>query len=281
MNIWYSIGSFNSMTISRSKQNSKTSSSRSRINTRSTIRNNIARTIQQQKAATRIKPVSRPKSRSRSRGKSTLPLLARSDLSKKIQWLIDLGGTVALLEAITGDLCGPRIKVNENGKAVPEKDRKKMLLFMKGDGDAGHWVFYDEKGVKMDPYELRHQKSGSHQFCQTFSLIYSVSFCNTIYKTEFFDRLKPGPTYLAHNMRVAVDFWRHMFTKYHNPDLSKWMVEEVRGINDALKDINEARSTRKPETNAIAENTADIDLDYILMKLADIDLYADQISKNA
>lgn len=265
------------MTISRNARSIKTA----RTNRRATAVRTNARTTARIALPVHSRHPATPRSRSRYRSRTPpLPLLGRSDLSKKIQWLIDLGGTVSLLEAIIEDLCGPRVKVDPNGKSVPESARKKMMLFMKGDGEAGHWVFYDDKGKRMDPYELHHQKSGSHQFCQTFSLIYTVSFCNPTYKTDFFDRLKSGQTHLAHNMRVAVDFWRHMFTKYHNPDLSQWMVKEVRDINDTLNSVNEVRGTRKPETSAIADDSSLIDLDYILAKLGDIDLYADQISKN-
>jgi len=229
----------------------------------------------QTRAKTKISSKSKPKTKSKS-----LPLLGRSELSTKIQWLIDLGGTVALLESVIDDLCGKKVSVNEKGKEVAEPKRKNMLLFMKGAGDAGHWVFYNNKGVRMDPYELEHQRSGSHQFCQTFSLIYACSYCNSLYKTEFFDKLKSGQSHFGDNIRVAVSFWKHMFTKYHNLDLSTWMIDEVKGINEALKLVQETRSTRKPETNAIAEDSHDIDLPFILSKLADIEVYADQIAKN-
>lgn len=233
----------------------------------------------------KTKIVSKPKKKSKSKTKSKspvkhLPLLGRSELSTKIQWLIDLGGTVALLESVVADLCGSKVKVDEKGKEVPEAKRKNMLLFMKGAGDAGHWVFYNNKGVRKDPYELEHQRSGSHQFCQTFSLIYATSACNSLYKTEFFDKLKSGQTHFGDNIRVAVAFWRHMFTKYHNPDLSMWMIDEVKGINEALKLVQETRSTRKPETNAIADDSDVIDLSFILSKLVDIEVYSDQIAKN-
>jgi hypothetical protein len=208
---------------------------------------------------------------------SALPRLSRSELSAKIQWLIDLGGTVALLESVVGDLCGKKITVNELGKSVPESKRKNMLLFMKGDSDAGHWMFYNNKGVKMDPYDLEHQRPGSHQFCQTISLIYATSACNADYKTEFFDKLKPGHTHFGDNIRVAVSFWRHMFSKYHNPDLSEWMIAEVKDINDSLKMAHDARTR---QTNAIAEDSDVIDLPFILSKFDDIELYADQIAKN-
>jgi hypothetical protein len=207
----------------------------------------------------------------------TLPLLSRSELSAKIQWLIDLGGTVTLLESVVGDLCGKKITVNELGKTVPESKRKNMLLFLKGDSDAGHWVFYNNKGVRMDPYEMQHRKPGSHQFCQTISLIYVTSACNPRYKNQFFDKLKPGQSHFGANIRVAVSFWRHIFTNYHNPDLSTWMIDEVNGINESLK---LARDARTRQTNAIAENSDTIDLPFILSKLDDIDLYADQIAKN-
>ena len=233
---------------------------------------NRVQTRAKTKVATKLKTKLKSKSKS-----PALPLLSRSELSAKIQWLIDLGGTVALLESVIADLCGKKITVNELGKTVPESKRKNMLLFMKGDSDAGHWVFYTNKGVKMDPYEMQHQKPGSHQFCQTFSLIYATSACNGDYKTEFFDKLKPGQTHFGDNIRVAVSFWRHMLTKYHNPDLSEWMIAEVKDINDSLKMVQDARTR---QTNAIAGDSDSIDLPFILNKLHDIHLYAEQIAKN-
>jgi hypothetical protein len=228
----------------------------------------------QTRAKTKVASNTKLKSKTKS---PALPLLSRSELSAKIQWLIDLGGTVALLESVVGDLCGKKITVNELGKSVPESKRKNMLLFMKGDSDAGHWVFYNNKGVKMDPYEMQHQRPGSHQFCQTFSLIYAAGFCNADYKKDFLNKLKSGQAHFGDNIRVAAAFWRHMLTKYHNPDLSEWMIGEVQQINDELKQVQD---TRTRQTNAIAEDSDAIDLPFVLSKLDDIDLYADQIAKS-
>jgi len=208
----------------------------------------------------------------------TVELLSRNDLAKKVQWLMDLGGTDDIMEALIEDMCGKRVKVLSEGTAIP-KIRKNMLVFLKGAGDSGHWVFYNDKGVKMDPYEFEHQRRGSHQFCQTFSLLYAVSFCQPKYKARFTNKLKAGQAHLGDNVRVAVDFWRHMFTEY-SPEMEMYLIEEARAINNELLQHIETRGTRKPETNAIAADSADIDLAFILTKLDDIDLYADQIAKN-
>lgn len=224
-----------------------------------------------------LKPKLITKAKTKSKSKS-LELLSRNDLAKKVQWLMDLGGTDDIMEALIEDMCGKRVKVLSEGTAIP-KIRKNMLVFLKGAGDSGHWVFYNDKGVKMDPYEFEHQRRGSHQFCQTFSLLYAVSFCQPKYKTRFTDKLKAGQAHLGDNVRVAVDFWRHMFTEY-SPEMQTYLIEEARAINNELLQHIETRGTRKPETNAIAADSDTIDLAFILTKLADIDLYADQIAKN-
>jgi len=232
------------------------------------------------KRSTKTKVAAARKTQYKTKSKSpkiVLPLLGRSELSAKIQWLIDLGGTVALLESVISDLCGQKVGVEEKGRAIPPEKRKNKLIFLQGTGDAGHWVFYDPKGVKMDPYEMQHQRSGSHQFCQTFSLIYACSSCHTDYRRDFFNRLKKGPAHFGDNIRVAVAFWRHMFSGYHNPDLSDWMIDEVKMINDELKN---AKDARRSDTNAIATDSSTIDLPFLLAKLADIESYADQIAKN-
>jgi hypothetical protein len=132
----------------------------------------------------------------------------------------------------------------------------------------------------MDPYELHHQKPGSHQFCQTFSLLYALSQCNADYKRDYFDKLKAGssPTdyaVFAHNIRVVIAFWRHMFTTYHNPDIVSYMIRQIKAINIGLQKDPD----RQGRTKEIAANSKMINLPFILDRIADIDTYAVEIAK--
>jgi len=218
--------------------------------------------------------------------------LSSDELSKKIQWIIDLGGTDEVVETIIHDVCSKSnrdsgVKIHNIGKPLPSKP-KKLLAFLWRSTDYGHWVYFNKHGEKQDSYQLQHQKERSHQFCQTFATIYAISDCNPEYKTRFFDKLKSGKEHFGDNICVVVDFWKHVLdlssdgygVKNQNPDFSQWLIREVRRINDELLEnhLTRVTRTRAPETNAIAEKSSNIDLDFIMGKLDDIVKYADQIA---
>lgn len=205
--------------------------------------------------------------------KTPIKMLNRSQLSKKIQWLIDLGGTIQLIDAVINNLCGNnKIKIDDSGKS--RVDKKEMLVFKKGSGDSGHWVFYDNKGNELNSYDLHHQKSGTNQFCQTFALIYASSYCNKEYKKKFFNHLKEYD--FANNIRVAVSFWRQLFTN-HFPEFTDWLIEEVKSINEVAIEIDK-NDRRHTSDFTITKNTSEINLPFILHLLDDIDMYAEQIA---
>lgn len=105
----------------------------------------------------------------------------RGDLSAEIQWLLQLAGTADFIEAIFDYLRDPESKkklhVNREAKTLRDGEGKNRLLFF--GGDAGHWVYCpatnDKSVVQWNSYELGHQKSGSHQFCQSFAQIYMLA----------------------------------------------------------------------------------------------------------
>lgn len=197
-------------------------------------------------------------------------LLGISELSRKVQWLIDLAGSDNVIEAIIDNFC--QNKKNEPKivykKKFDEKE-KNIIVFRSGlDQSIGHWIYFNSKGVKMDPYELGHQKNGTNQFCQSFAIIYMLSYgCN--FGKTYFDKLKAGEQYFGNNIRVVINFWKFVFHYY--PPLTDWLIEEVRAINNENL-IND-------HGLVIANNTEDIDINFIDERLMDIDVYADQIAK--
>lgn len=107
----------------------------------------------------------------------------RGDLSAEIQWLLLLAGTADFIEAIFDYLRDPKSKkklhLNREAKTLTDGEGKNRLLFFGVGDDAGHWVYCpatnDKSVVQWNSYELGHQKSGSHQFCQSFAQIYMLA----------------------------------------------------------------------------------------------------------
>lgn len=203
--------------------------------------------------------------------KNTKPiLLGISELSRKVQWLIDLAGSDNVIEALTDYFCEtkknkPSIVYKKNF----DKKEKNTIVFKSGmDQSVGHWIYFNSKGVKMDPYELGHQKNGTNQFCQTFAIIYMLSDgCD--FGKIYIDKLKAGENQFGNNIRVIISFWQYIF--HYQLSLTNWLIEEVRAINNDF--------LSEDPTLAITKNTDDININFIDEKLLDIDIYADQIAK--
>lgn len=197
-------------------------------------------------------------------------LLGISELSRKVQWLIDLAGSDNVIEALVDYFC--ETKKNKPKivyKNKFDKKEKNTIIFKSGlDQSFGHWIYFNSKGVKMDPYELGHQKNGTNQFCQSFAIIYMLSDGCDFGKT-YIDKLKAGEQQFGNNIRVVINFWQYIF--HYQLSLTNWLIEEVRAINNETL-INDP-------TLAITNNTDEIDINFIDEKLMDIDVYADQIAK--
>ena len=194
-----------------------------------------------------------------------IPKLGRSALTTMIQWLIDLGGTEDIGKALTHDI----IQIISDG-TVPPTPRINMIVFLtKGEG-IGHWVFYDNDGKEYNSYSLKHQKTGSHQFCQSFALIYACSYYNMSTFGKFFHDLIEND--FGHNIRVVVEFWRYLFTGY-DIAFSNYLIEQVKEIN------NELNTGSRRDNASIVEDSNEINLLFIQNLLDNIKLYSDQIAE--
>ena len=228
------------------------------------------------KKINKSKKSTKSKKKSNKRGgmivtKNTKPiLLGISELSRKVQWLIDLAGSDNVIEALIDYFCEtkknkPSIVYKKNF----DKKEKNTIVFKSGmDQSVGHWIYFNSKGVKMDPYELGHQKNGTNQFCQTFAIIYMLSDgCD--FGKIYIDKLKSGEQQFGNNIRVIISFWQYIF--HYQLSLTNWLIEEVRAINNDF--------LSEDPTLAITKNTDDININFVDEKLLDIDIYADQIAK--
>lgn len=108
--------------------------------------------------------------------------MSKGTLGAEVQWLLQLAGTREVIEAIFDYLSDPRRKtdllVNTEAKKMTDGEGHNRLLFFGSqiDGTAvGHWVYCTAKGEEWNSYEMGHQKSGSHQFCQSFAQIYMLA----------------------------------------------------------------------------------------------------------
>ena len=204
--------------------------------------------------------------------KDKIKLLGKSELTKKIQWLIELAGTDEVIDVIIDNFCY-KTKVNQirNLKKIPDDSttHKNSIIYKSEKGDVGHWVYKNNKGIIYNSYHLKHQKQGSNQFCQSFAIIYMLYNCCSKLKI-FMNNLKPGMDDYGNNIRVVVDFWRYLFN--YDDLLREWLINEVRNINQEFINNN--------DDCLIAKNSDDIDINYIESKLLDIDIYAEQIAKN-
>eukprot|EP00434_Breviolum_minutum_P007354 symbB.v1.2.006493.t1/scaffold361.1/size299464/16 len=185
----------------------------------------------------------------------------RGDLSAEIQWLLQLAGTADFIEAIFDYLRDPESKkklhVNREAKTLRDGEGKNRLLFF--GGDAGHWVYCpatnDKSAVQWNSYELGHQKSGSHQFCQSFAQIYMLA--DLVGDKEFGTENATTPRTLLNslrekrnnddfesfgaNVKVVAKYWRAVMEEVKRlstvlkwPEITpeQYLLNELKGIHD-------------------------------------------------
>lgn len=204
--------------------------------------------------------------------KNNLKLLGKSELTKKIQWLIDLAGTDEVIDVIIDNFCyKKKIEQIRNIKKIPDDNKTYIdsIIYKSETGNVGHWVYKNRKGIIYNSYKLKHQKEGSNQFCQSFAIIYMLYDCCAELKI-FMKNLKPGIEYYGNNIRTIVNFWKYLF--YYDNSLTEWLINEVRNINEEFIANN--------DDCLITKNSDDINLKFIESKLLDIYIYADQIAMN-
>jgi len=197
--------------------------------------------------------------------------LNRIKLCRKVQWLINLAGTVEMIDVIIDYFCKTTqsiiLNINKSSNALSYKS---AMVYTSSNNISGHWVYYDSSGKLYNAYDLDHQKPGSNQFCQTYSLLYMLGDNNDVFRKGFTDKLLPGSDNYINNIKVVVKFWHFMF-KYSEP-LFEWMLAEVKSINNNVL-ANNGKSY-------ISRDTSKIDKKRIIRLLISINNHADEIAQN-
>ena len=158
-------------------------------------------------------------------------MVNRNEITKNMQWLLSLGGTIEMIEKIAECFCKRKQTVLMNqDKFTTPLNLKSTMVYMSLSNDSGHWVYYNHKGELYNSYDLDHQMYGSAQFCQTYAILYMLGHNNSYMKKKFTDKLCSGTTNYQHNIRIVVKFWRYMFK--FNKLLRKWMINEIKEINN-------------------------------------------------
>ena len=155
----------------------------------------------------------------------------RNEISKNVQWLISLGGTIEMIEKIVEIFSITTQTILINTDTSPELlNLKSTMLYISNNIDSGHWVYYNNNGIIYNSYDLDHQPHGSAQFCQTYAMLYMLGDNSSFIKRKFTDKLKSGLCNYGNNIKIVVKFWRYIF-KY-NKLLTQWMISEVKSINN-------------------------------------------------
>ena len=192
-------------------------------------------------------------------------------LCRKVQWLINLAGTVEMIDAIIHYFCKtPQSIILNINKSSNGQSYKSAMVYTSSNNISGHWVYYDSRGNLYNAYDLDHQKPGSNQFCQTYSLLYMLGDNSDVFKKGFTDKLIPGSGNYINNIKIVVNFWHFMF-KYSEP-LFDWMLAEVKSINNNVLANN--------EKSYISRDSSKIDKKRIIRLLISINNHAEEIAQN-
>ena len=192
-------------------------------------------------------------------------------LCRKVQWLINLAGTVEMIDAIIHYFCKtPQSIILNINKSSNGQSYKSAMVYTSSNNISGHWVYYDSLGNLYNSYDLDHQKPGSNQFCQTYSLLYMLGDNSDVFKKGFTDKLIPGSDNYINNIKIVVNFWHFMF-KYSEP-LFDWMLAEVKSINNNVLANN--------EKSYISRDSSKIDKKRIIRLLISINNHAEEIAQN-
>lgn len=202
-----------------------------------------------------------------------------SPLSEKVQWLFELGGMGDVRELVIetfvqdsklypSTFYGSRNEVwwNDINQNPHQYNPSNTFWFTSNaaDGSPGHWIYYDTNGNEWNSYSLAHQKQGSHTFCQSFTLMYALSYLtnNTVIKM-LVGQLQNGGSVAeyADNMLLVIQFWQYVFMKLSNEKRNR-MVELIIALNREYitsRTINRRGEYR--ENYAIAEEGTTVTLD--------------------
>ena len=221
--------------------------------------------------------------------------IGKSALSEKVQWLFELGGTGDAREYIIttfvkdtslypstfygskNEMWWNDVKQNPHGY---NPSNTFWFTANASDGSPGHWVYYDTNGVEWNSYKLKHQKMGSHTFCQSFTLMYAISHLtgNRII-TKLVNELRTGGSNsdYADNMCSVIQFWRHVLMSMSNNTQAK-LINLIQMIN---REYVETRTLNRRgeyrENYAIVEQEKEITLSLIANRLDDMKQYVQEM----
>ncbi len=156
--------------------------------------------------------------------------LDRNEVSKNVQWLISLGGTIEMIEKIADCFCKIKQTVIMNYDKSKMLQLKSSMVFISTNNDEGHWVYYNNNGILYNSYNLDHQSSGSAQFCQSYAMLYMLGDNNSFMKKKFTSKLKSGVDNYGNNIRIVIKFWKYIFR--YNTLLTNWIISEIKSINN-------------------------------------------------
>ena len=154
----------------------------------------------------------------------------RNEVSKNVQWLISLGGTIEMIEKIADCFCKIKQTVIMNYDKSKMLQLKSSMVFISSNNDSGHWIYYNNDGNLYNSYNLDHQSPGSAQFCQSYAMLYMLGDNNSFMKKKFTSKLKSGVDNYGNNIRIVIKFWKYIF-KY-NALLTTWIISEIKSINN-------------------------------------------------
>ena len=158
------------------------------------------------------------------------------DPCDELEWLVDVFGTMELVEGIlslydeenfvvvdvkkkrqvpaNGDM--EYLKYKPNTRDIKQGIGKKGLYF-----DGSHWYSL-KNGVTKDSYMMKYQQSGTAHFCQTFAILIYTGLSNTKYKLY--------PNELGRNIYTAIQFWIDLISD--NSSYAKFIIDEIKNWVD-------------------------------------------------
>jgi hypothetical protein len=206
---------------------------------------------------------------------------SRSELSRMIQWLIDLAGTDCIIQEIINKftIC-KNIKINNNLSKLPLKPSAKTIYYLSSDGNVGHWVYVSSNKKEYNSYKLDHQNPGSNQFCQSFAIMYMLfdvgkSSLSDLDLHNLFQEKLEWSDYII----KIVNMWEYFL----NNGLKDIMISESVRINTEYKDYNleNKRLTAQYLTfEQDANGETELNENWIRYKLQKIKENAEQIAIN-
>jgi len=269
------------------------------------------------------------------------PKLGRGELSDLVRWLMAFAGTDTVQDAVVSYFTTLGAPYRQVGKMrtrtqwqvlhtsarppITGTETNRIPTLAAHGGGAVHWVYYkpyqsganaarkcsDARSpsapcVTYNSYRLGHQKAGSHQFCQSFALIYMICdnrqswselsmqewaghYCGLLGAWE-------GPVTwvsLGHYIQLVTSFWK-MVLKWVNDaagseidpkaEIRWWFAERFRAINQEAVAHNSqwTRSTSQHATMWPSnEQPNDVQVfQKVDMMMKIIDHYADQIAES-